>query len=76
MEGFAALGGGGNKVGLHSSSSGGGSRSGETAGTALDRLRKKARQDERVIAMTNSNKRARVQDILDTSTGGVGSDDV
>ena len=76
MEGFAALGGGRNKVGLHSSSGGGGSKSGETAGTALDRLRKKARQDERVIAMTNSNKRARVQDILDTSTGGVSSDDV
>ena len=44
------------------------------AGTALERLRKKARADEMVIGL--SHKRARVQDVLEGSNGGIGSDDV
>ena len=44
------------------------------AGTSLERLRKKARADEMVIGL--SHKRARVQDVLEGSNGGIGSDDV
>ncbi len=48
---------------------------------ALDRLRKKARQDERVIKMHQQSSAQRagkgvVQDLLDGGNGGVGSDDV
>jgi len=51
-----------------------GAAGGKGTGTALDRLRKKARSDEMVIGL--QNKRARVQDILEGGNGGIGSDDV
>lgn len=47
---------------------------GQAPVTALDRLRKKARQDERAIQ--SSKRSAGVQDLLDEGNGGVGSDDV
>lgn len=40
----------------------------------MQRLRKKARSDEMVINL--QSKRAKVQDILEGSMGGIGSDDV
>lgn len=44
------------------------------ASQEMQRLRKKARSDEMVINM--QSKRAKVQDILEGSMGGIGSDDV
>jgi hypothetical protein len=69
LEGFN-LGGNKRKVGLNEAQ--------QQPATALDRLRKKARQDERVIQMNNTKRAGKgVQDLLEGgSMGGVGSDDV
>jgi hypothetical protein len=58
---------------------GAGSNPAQAPATALDRLRKKARQDERAIQQQQSAARASrgaVQDLLEGGNGGVGSDDV
>lgn len=67
--------------GLEGFNLGGTKRSAATAAalplTALDKLRKKARQDERVIHMQSEKRAGKgVQDMLEGGNGGVGSDDV
>lgn len=68
-EGYGGMLGGAKRKGGDS-----GSAPGQAQASALDRLRKKARQDERAIQ--SSKRAAGVQDLLDEGNGGVGSDDV